>query len=229
VLYGMFLSPPCVKIRVILDYYQVKFTVHEGKKPDSEYTKIPVLDVGDVQINDSFSMVCALAPLLQGTKLTPKEIELEKLTTFGLMLALEVETVQESCGQGLRKCGWNVAPRLSGCFPYCICCCFTVCGPCLGCAVGGGMKDGFEKKCEKHTGAALKTAAEYAKEYAEILGGQEFFYGNEAGIVDLSLYGVLMPFAEAGVQAALDFLDNPAMQTWYTALKEKAGTEHFAA
>ena len=67
-LYGMYISPPCVKVRVILDHYkvlvyvksptltgfqQVKYTRVDGKKPGSEYKKIPVLDVGDQQINDS--------------------------------------------------------------------------------------------------------------------------------------------------------------------------------
>ncbi len=41
------------KIRTVLEYYRVPYHQIDGKKPDSEYQKLPVLDIGDLQINDS--------------------------------------------------------------------------------------------------------------------------------------------------------------------------------
>lgn len=227
-LYGMFLSPPCIKIRVILDHYKVPFTHVDGKKPDSAYTKIPVLDVKDVQINDSYAMVLALAPVLQGAALTAEEVELEKLNTFGLMLALEAGAANEPCGAGLRKCGCNVAPRL-GCFGCCICFVFTCCGPCLSCAIGPGMKPKFDEKCQKHVGAPLASAEDYGKQYGKKLGNKKFFNGDEIGIIDCSIYGHVMPFAEAGTTAGEDFLADPAIGVWYSRMHEALGVDFFSA
>eukprot|EP00658_Telonema_sp_P-2_P023553 TRINITY_DN19446_c0_g1_i2.p2 TRINITY_DN19446_c0_g1~~TRINITY_DN19446_c0_g1_i2.p2 ORF type:complete len:210 (+),score=44.45 TRINITY_DN19446_c0_g1_i2:194-823(+) len=150
-LYGMLMSPPCRKVMGVLEFYGINFEFVDGKKPGSAYQKIPVLDVGGIQINDSYVMVTALAPILQGEPMTPEEVAIEETTTFGAMLALEEATVNQCCGGGLRGCGWHVGCRM-GCKGCCICCAFYTCGPCMGCCVGGKMRAGFQKKCQKMTG-----------------------------------------------------------------------------
>eukprot|EP00854_Cymbomonas_tetramitiformis_P005034 gene5034-6135_t len=102
VLHQSHVSPPCCKIRAILKRYDVPFEIVEGKKPDSDYKKIPVLMVNERQINDSFIMVKSLAPILDGQALSPELLELEELNTFGLMIALELEIAES--GSELRKC-----------------------------------------------------------------------------------------------------------------------------
>ena len=44
-----------------------------------------------LQINDSFIITKTLAPILFGDALSPAELELEELVTYGLMLAFERE------------------------------------------------------------------------------------------------------------------------------------------
>jgi hypothetical protein len=82
-LYQAAISPPCVKIRAVFAFYKVPFTKHNGKKPNSPYKKIPVVDIGKDghQINDSFIIVKSLAPILQGRPLTEEEIQLEEMNT----------------------------------------------------------------------------------------------------------------------------------------------------
>ena len=75
VLHNSYMSPPCVKVRCILQHNGIKFQVIDGKKKDSEYKKIPVLLLNGVQINDSFIMVKNLAPILYGKALTEEEIK----------------------------------------------------------------------------------------------------------------------------------------------------------
>merc|ERR1712190_299456 len=101
VLYGMRISPPACKIRFMLNYYGVPFESKYGKKPDSDYKKIPVLDIGDRQINDSYIIVKNLAPILQGRELTDQEELVEKKLTSEIMIALEREcasSVRDLCG-----------------------------------------------------------------------------------------------------------------------------------
>ncbi len=44
------ISPPCCKIRQVLSYYKVPFSIINGGKPNSEYKKFPVLDIQDKQV-----------------------------------------------------------------------------------------------------------------------------------------------------------------------------------
>ena len=83
-LYQMKPSPPCVKIRAILQYHGVPFKQINGKKPNDEYTKVPVLMMNGYQINDSFQMVIDLAPILHGAKLSEEDIAFEKQMAYGM-------------------------------------------------------------------------------------------------------------------------------------------------
>jgi len=219
-LYGMYMSPPCVKVRTVLDFYKVPYTNIDGSKPDSKYKKIPVLDIGNVQINDSFVMVNALAPVLQGVPYTPEEKKLEEVTTFGLMLAMEAEVVAETCGGGLRGCGWHIATRM-GCKGCCICCAFFSLGCCITCCKSNSFKSGFSSKCLKMTGEELRTALEYSEYYAGILGDSPFFHGAEIGLIDVSLFGVVVFFVEAENEAGTDFLSNPKIRQWFQVAGQK--------
>eukprot|EP00959_Pyramimonas_sp_CCMP1952_P343093 7187403-Pyramimonas_sp.AAC.1 len=69
-LYERYYSMPCVKVRAHLTYTLVPFKAKDGKKLGSDYTKIPVLDVNGIQINDSAIIVKTLAPIIYGRPLT---------------------------------------------------------------------------------------------------------------------------------------------------------------
>ena len=101
-LYQEKISPPCCKLRMIFKWYKIPFKTITGKKPDSDYQKIPVVVVNGIQINDSYVVVRSLAPILDSSALTPELIEVEEMTTFGLMIALELD-VASSCIE-LQRC-----------------------------------------------------------------------------------------------------------------------------
>ena len=62
--------------------------MQKGKKPNSEYKKVPVLDLNGVQINDSYIIVKNLAPILYGKALTEEEVKFEEAMTYGMMICL---------------------------------------------------------------------------------------------------------------------------------------------
>ena len=83
----------------------------KGKKPGSEYKKIPVVDIGpNVQINDSFIVVKTLAPILQGRPLTDEELQLEEMNTYGVMVRdafSRVQMVSALCSRCARRSPWR--------------------------------------------------------------------------------------------------------------------------
>jgi len=94
-LYQNPVSPPCVKLRLIFEFYGVDYQCMQGKKKDSEYKKIPVIVFNNVQINDSFVIVKSLAKVLDGEPLTPALLELEEMTTYGVMIAMEARVAND--------------------------------------------------------------------------------------------------------------------------------------
>lgn len=208
-LYGAKISPPCCKLRFLLKYYKVPFTSLDGKKPGSEYTKIPVLDIGDRQINDSYIIVKNLAPILQGRPLTPEEVELEKTVTFGLMIELERVTGSSTCA--LFSCAGLMGGGMG--------CCLRIAAPCIACCIGPNI--GKDK--------GLKSLGEYQEMLVKHLKG-DFFGGSDPGVLDASIYGVLMPFDAAHVPAVESLLGDlgAPLQAWHQRMTAKAaGIEIF--
>ena len=70
--------------------------------------------------------VKALAPILDGTPLSPELLEMERFITFNLMISLEAD-VASSCTDMLRCCF-----RSMGCCPGCLLVCFA---PCIICCI----------------------------------------------------------------------------------------------
>uniref|UniRef100_A0A7S3Z901 GST N-terminal domain-containing protein n=1 Tax=Lotharella globosa TaxID=91324 RepID=A0A7S3Z901_9EUKA len=197
-LYGSKISPPCCKIRTILNHYGVKFSQIEGPKKDSEYKKVPVLMLNGRQVNDSFIMVKELAKILDGKALTPELIEVEETFTFGAMISLEAD-VADSCSD---LCG--CAGLLGGCLG----CLLGTLSCCIACGVN--IRKGKPE---------LKDTTTYGAMLSEKLRGKKFFHGDEPGIVDVSLFGAMLPFAEAKTQALEGFLD-AGMREWHEAISE---------
>lgn len=208
-LYGQKISPPCAKIRYIMEFYAIPYTNMGGQnKKGSPYKKMPVLDIGDRQINDSYIIVKNLSPICAGAPMTPKQLELERMSTFELMIALEKATMNSA---DLRACGAFAGPPFS--------LIFGCCAPCLVTAVGAAGKgpgaDGFgggpEPKPE------LKTLDEYNQIYTNELGGKAFFGGAQPSITDVSLAGLCSSFAEAGTSSLDSFLGDVGspLQAWH--------------
>lgn len=201
-LYEMRISPPCCKLRFLLEYYKIPFTKHDGKKPGSEYKKVPVLDVEDRQINDSFVMVKSLALVLQGRPLTAEEEGIEKEMTAGFMIAAEKHTAS-SCGE-LCACApvaggsTGVLMRLFSC---CICCCIA-------------------KKIGK--GKELKPIEDYGDLLRGHLGSNQFLSGgSEPGVLDVSVFGVTQPWAKAKSPVLQELLgpSSDPLSAWHERMK----------
>merc|ERR1712007_52162 len=165
---------------------------------------IPVLDIGDRQINDSYIIIKNLSPILQGRPLTEQEVEIEYMLTFGIMLALEKATASSCCS--LCGCGRLLGGAL-GCALSCISCC-------IACCVGPKMMQGKD----------LKSLTEYSQSLKQHLGNKPFFGGSEPSIIDASLYGTIAPFHLAGascVDALLGDNSNP-LHKWFDTMVSTA-------
>lgn len=195
VLYQSPASPPCCKIRAVLKRYEVPFETIYGKKPDSDYTKIPILMVNEQQINDSYIIVKTLAPLLDGQKLSPELLELEELNTFGLQPALEIALMETA--SDLRKYS-SLFGGFLGSMIFLLSCCLPFCAP-----------NAIRKKNPE-----VKTVKEYGVQIAEKLKGMDYFHGEKPGIVDVSIYGVIEPFFKVDAECA-DVLLKCGLEEWH--------------
>mmetsp|Transcript_29136 Transcript_29136/g.63262 ORF Transcript_29136/g.63262 Transcript_29136/m.63262 type:complete len:247 (-) Transcript_29136:641-1381(-) len=197
-LYSGKTSPPSCKLRLLLKYYEVPFTVKNGKKPGSAYQKFPVLDIGDRQINDSFIIAKSLAPILQGRPYTPEELEIEREMTFGLMVAGEMRTAG-SCKE-LCACGALLGGKIG---------CFLRCCSCALCCFAPGIIGKNQQ---------LKSVQGYGDMLRDHLGSNQFLGGGDKpSALDLSVFGMLQPFARIGAAWIEDLLGphGDALSQWY--------------
>lgn len=208
-LYGMSISPPCCKIRFLLNYYKVPFTEIRGKKPNSDYQKIPVLDIADRQINDSYIIVKNLSPILQGRPLTEQEVDIEHFLTFGIMLALEKKTASDT--RSLCGCAGLMGGGM-GCVLRC-------CAPVIACCIGPRMMKDKD----------LRSLPEYSQSLKDYLGTHPFFGGPEPSVTDASLFGTIAPFDAAGAASAIELLGDTSspLRKWFEAMSVKAAGSNF--
>ena len=202
-IYNGMVSPPCCKLRTIFLYYKVPMKVIKGKKKDSEYKKMPVVVINNqFQINDSYVVVKNLARILDGQELSPELLAVEEMTTFGLMMALEVAAAG-SC-TALYRCGCLMGGVIG--------CVLSSCS-CLLCCIAPGLI--------KSRHPDLKDLPSYAASYTMELGIKKFFHGEKAGIVDFSICGVIAPFAQSGNWAVVNqFLGTSGpLRDWYERMK----------
>ncbi len=196
-LYQNPLSPPCCKLRMIFKFYSVDFITVAGPKKNSEYKKIPVVIIHNRQINDSFIVVKSLARILDGSDLSPELLELEHVTTYELMISLEIAVASSCCS--LLTCA-KFLPCLSCVGMTLFSCCISTCG-------AGSFKKKFPD---------VKPVHHYTSMYTAALGNKSYFHGDSIGVVDLSLCGVLAVFDHAGLEVVSAFLGShgPLLE-WY--------------
>ena len=212
VLHGAVYSPPCAKIMAIFKHHDIQYKLIDGKKKDSEYTKIPVLMLNGHQVNDSFIMVKNLAKIIDGSELTEEQVKFEEEMTFGFMIVIEVKTIGNS--KGLRE----VILKQPNCLPKCMCCfcCYLCC-----CASSIGNKimqtNNMTKSDLDH--------AKYVRMIEERLGENDYLAGSEIGIQDLSLYGMLYPFAGGNTVTYLQtvFMSSQKFYDWYKRMEITVG------
>ena len=205
------MSPPCIKIRTILQYHNVQYKKIGGKKKDSEYKKIPVLLLNGIQINDSFIMVKNLAPILDGKALTEEEVKFEEEMSYGLMAALDSQIMGDG-SQISNLIGKAKKPALTCCLG--VCCCNCLC-----------CRGYMSRNVLKKNGLENNSTDKFINMINERLDKSGFLQGDEIGILDLSLYGVTYMFAAkpvvASFQAMLD--KSPKFAQWWLKMNQTVG------
>lgn len=194
-------SPPSNKVRGILRFYGLPFSTEQGKKPGSVYTKYPVLLVNGFQINDSYIISKTLAPILCGAPLSAELLELDEFITYTVINALLVEMTSVpsqvrkyfSTLSGLKAwIFWLMSPI----FPF--------------------FAPNILRKKMRKPG----TLEEHGKTLCTALKGNLYFHGNEPGIIDAGLYGMLGYFDNID---ALGFQKLMAcgLKEWHDRMKPK--------
>jgi len=215
VLYEFALSPPCAKVRALLNYYSVPYETNtttpgqEKEGIDNSYKKIPRMTIDGFQINDSAVIFKTLAPLLSGSPLTAVELELEKSNNIrGFMGALEKETFSSF---------WGIAGAVDTFYgePSYSLSAYLV-KPVAKYAAGLAwplpwtvlhfMPHGSD-------GDSLKFAHRY---YGHLLAtGGPYFHGEKIGPVDLSIYGTLKTFVVLHAPMAHSILEAAELRSWF--------------
>lgn len=193
VVYGQKLSPPVNKIRLFLQYHGIGYKFVSGKKKGSSYTKIPVLDVGKRQVNDSYIILKHLVPVLVGEDFND---EWHKKITYELQPSIEIEIL------GTKEGLASFANKGLG-VPRCITCCLA----------------GFvSKKLAARVKAGnpnVRPSIEVGKEFMAEVGEKPFFGGDKPGQVDIAYYGTIFLFEKFGTCS--DHLGGVAgLQNWYS-------------
>lgn len=195
-LYGMGGSPPTCKIITYLKYFKIEYEHVKKVKKGSSYKKMPIMDVGERQVNDSGVIVKFLVPALVGSEGFNQEWE--NLITFTVNPSVEYEVVSTrrdfsawASGAGGFGMPWILAYSL---------------GSVIGGAIKKGLKANPLNKIEDPKNALNKFMAE--------VGSNKFFGGAAPSQVDLSMYGLLSSFIVQQVPSMLALLDACRMWPW---------------
>jgi hypothetical protein len=134
-----------------------------GKTKGEECTKVPSIAVNGRQVNDSYIIVKHLVPVLYDE---PFNDEWEQKITFGLQLAMEVESFDN-------KRDWGAllsTTRFPSCMAYC-CCCFLPLPK-----MAQRIRKNRAKKDGKY--GPLRPAVEYCRDLKLAIGTSRFLGGE---------------------------------------------------
>jgi len=197
VLYQMHVSPPCVKIRTFLHYYKMPFKTVNGKKKKSAYQKVPAMDAGGRQINDSYIIIKNLVPILAGE---PFQADWQYKITYELQLAIEVETFNHKPSATKFLKGFGVP------------CCFASCI--------AGFKAPSIASSIKEKNPNLGPSVDVGKQFFEAIGDQKFLGGDKPNQVDLAYFGTLLVFMHFGCETAQDHITMSNLKNWYDGMTQ---------
>lgn len=206
-------SPPCTKIRCHLSYSNMNYRIkapaeyRKGKTPDKSYMAIPVIWVQGRQVNDSYVIVKSLVPPMYGEEWTSVYDEWEKKITYGLQIAMEVESAEDPKSWGTILDGSGYPAFLASLFG----CCLPF--PKFAASIRA------ERAEKDEAYGPLRTMAEYCSEFRAALGGKRYFNGEAICPVDISFFGTVQAWANVPrVQRALRDSD---LNTWFTRVAKR--------
>ena len=202
-LYGVQGSPAVCKVLTYLRYFKIPFEYKDGLgKPGSAYRKVPILDVGDRQVNDSGVITKFLVHAMVGPEAFDEEWE--KLITFTVFPSVKLLVVSSPSGFVTWATG-SAGLGLS-----------TIRAWVLGSGVArAALKERLTtnplNRIEPPQQALIKFMAAIPE-------GQPFFGGDKPCQVDLSMWGIFIPFIAQRVPCMLDLFDECDMWAWAIAM-----------
>lgn len=205
VVHGPALSPATTKLRTFLTYANVPFR-HEqhlkakpqGIKPNTDYRKVPVIDVAGRQVNDSGIILKHLLPLLalDFDQAWEDRIVFELDTTFKLhCTAKDWSRLAVATLDTPPFMKWLIGPMLKR----------------------------LEQKQARHniatTGLGHREGDEVAiaRDFKASMRGP-FHNGDQPGHVDLSFYGFLAGYLYAECPIAKTMVSHARLEQWVTAM-----------
>jgi len=194
-MYGQDGSPPCAKLKTMLDYYNVPFEMIKGRHPTSDYKRIPVLELNGRQINDSHIIVKNLVPVLTGEPISAAAAEWERRITFEFQPSIEVELFGNGGDLALFI-------GLEGFAAIAI----KLLAPVLGLLINQVFKSRYGE---------FPPSVAWGKDFLAALDGQPFYHGDAPGPVDLSLYGTYAALQAKGCKTTEDFLVGSGLKAWH--------------
>lgn len=206
VVYGVRASPAVTKLLAYLRFYDIPFTYKPGfgKKGSKYYTKMPVLDVGGRQVNDTFIQLRHMVPALVGSF----DEAWENKITYQYQMSSIVLSTEEFT---------QVATVKHSDFPI---------PSCLLCLVTNflrpkGIKKLQEQFDDPNHPYQKVDLTEFAKTVAASMGSKPFFHGSTPGHVDISFYGVNAIYLHAEVQSVMRALTDAGLMPWVERMKQK--------
>lgn len=200
VLYGPLMSPSTVKIRTYLTYFKIPFEHELPSKPDSDYTKDPVLDVAGRQVKDSEIILKYLIPALTGK---PFDEVWEDRITYQLELSMEADMDNADIAAFLGPPHGVGMPFL--------------------CVWAPLIKMMFSRSLDKAFDTVPKAKRvdplEIGQLFRTAIGNKPFYGGTKPTQPDISLYGTLARFKFTDCLIAEDFLEGSDLEGWWSRME----------
>lgn len=202
VLYGNAGSQPTAKIAAILVYSKVPFKRTGGKKKGTPYTKVPVMDAGGRQVNDSGIILKYLLPV----------VGIKSDAEWDSKIGTEWDcTMREHMSK-------SDAGRFAAKF-------LLPCG-CCGVCLGGVIRSVLDKKVaqnkqlnEKYRSHPSGGFLEPCKDFkAEFKGS--FHGGDTPDGVDISVYGFCLPGMFAKQDMFVSAIEGAGLSEWWAKMEE---------
>lgn len=236
-LYQYEVCPFCCKVKAFLDYHKIPYEAVEvnpltkGELKWSQYKKVPVITLGDEQLNDSSFIITKLAEKIdewkseQQTKTSwfkktdsqtssnDDELKWRKWVDERFVRIITAN-IYRSWGESwttfdyiTEHGNFNIATRHAA----------RVFGTTLMWGIGMRMPKKYNI-----TGDLREALYAAANDWVDAVGEREFMGGNEPNLADLAVFGVIR--SVVGTPAFNDLMHNSSILPWYKRMMDSVGS-----
>jgi glutathione S-transferase len=206
--HGPYFSTGTTKLRCYLIYANLEH-IHlqhmkdkpQGMKPDTDYKKVPVIDVAGRQVNDTGIILKFLAPAM-GLEFNE---EWENRIVLELDTAFKIHTSRSDWAKlavATIKAPWFLS------WP-------------LGYYLQNLEKgQGHNNIANSGLGHKEGDEVEIAKLFKKEMGDSKFFHGDKPGTVDISFFGMLAGFLFCKADISTKMVEEAKLEAWVAAMEE---------